>query len=551
MNDNFSEFILKHFGLFLYLIIINIAILCVFNYINIGDEFLKFSKPMIINVLLYTPASFLVCFLIAKKINIYIKNVFKYIVLIYFFIVALVDFVLLINFKTVFSKDIFHSFLETNFNEALEFIQTYIDFYVVFGVGFLIIFTILMARFSIKIRINYLLNIIIIAVFLIIFACYEIGLMGNNHYYSRLRNVPSNAFFKIIFLNDTKYASYKKMIESYEKIAKNYQGLKAKENIKNIILIIGESSQKDAFYNHLLTPRLNENPNKIIFTDTIAPYSYTYKAMEVLINFANVDNINYKKHYENLDIINLFNLSNYKTFWISNQDYNNSTSAISHFASYEYYLHRQVNSHALMRIQKLDELILPILDEIKLANNNFLVLHLMGNHAKYAKRYPKEFAKFSSQDVKKNVKEEHKESIAEYYNSVFYVDFIIDEVFKRFKNDDSLIIYISDHGEILKDSKRHKIFGHGVNDGKVAQIPFVFLYSDIFKEKHSDLLNRLEMAKDLPFMSDDLAHLLCDIAGIEIDVYEPSRSPINEKYNKFRIRMFANEVDYDKVLKND
>ncbi len=82
----------------------------------------------------------------------------------------------------------------------------------------------------------------------------------------------------------------------------------------------------------------------------------------------------------------------------------------------------------------------------------------------------------------------------------------------------------------------------------VAEIPLVFLVSEKFKKLHGELFLRIKNAAKKPFVSEDLVHVLCDLAGISVADFDETRDVLSENY-KPKKRIFLGE-DYDKVLKN-
>lgn len=470
--------------------------------------------------------------------------------IIYNLIIILIQTFLVINFHTFINPSFLESLFNTNLNESIEFLIMYFNSKTIFALIFVLVFSFFILKIKIIKKISNKFNLFFIV--LILFINFGNDLRRALKYdFERYFNIPFIKFHKEVFANNEILVESLKMRNSYMQIANLHSKTKALENIKNIVLIIGESSRRSAYqdYGQLLntTPNLLSIENKIIYSDVIAPYSSTNPVMSVMLNFANLDNLKERKFYENLDIVNLFKLANYKTFWISNQDYvsewGNNAASIGIMSDFAYFSNQHISSSETLAYAKYDEVLLPILNDLKLSDNNFISIHLLGNHGNYKKRYPKTFAKFSESDIKENIKD--KKSISEYYNSILYTDYIVYSIYERFKDDDTLIIYLSDHAESLYDDKTKSLLGHGVSDKIIADIPFIILYSNSFKTNHKELLDKLILSKDLAFMSDDLIHLLCDIAGIKIAEFEESRSPINKKYNKFRIRLFANEINYD------
>jgi len=76
--------------------------------------------------------------------------------------------------------------------------------------------------------------------------------------------------------------------------------------------------------------------------------------------------------------------------------------------------------------------------------------------------------------------------------------------------------------------------------------------TDSCSVQHPNLEQKIASATRLPFMLDDLPHLLLDIAGISTPWYKPSLSIINENYNSQRRRIIdgystTSPIDYDSV----
>ena len=330
-----------------------------------------------------------------------------------------------------------------------------------------------------------------------------------------------------------------------------------KSRVKNIILIIGESLQRGhmSLYgygvkNTPLLEGLEASGNLIKFSDTISPYGTTNQVLMRLLNFSDYESERKRAWFRNLSIIDMFKLSGYRTFWISNQEafgaHALSAKSAADRADAESFLSKS-NLYETVRI-KPDGVLLPLINQAKTeqSERNFYVIHLIGSHMDYSLRYPEGFGKFSAADVKAKLTSKQKDVVAYYDNSVLYNDFVINEIFKIFSGDDSLIVYLSDHGENLYENGR---LGHGMESRFTYEIPLLFIASREFLSDHATLWQRLAAAKDKPFMSDDLAHLLADIIGVAPLEFDERKSPIRVDFNASRKRI-ANGVDYDEKLKS-
>lgn len=330
-----------------------------------------------------------------------------------------------------------------------------------------------------------------------------------------------------------------------------------KSRVKNIVLIIGESLQRGHMslygYGIETTPLLEgleASGNLIKFSDTISPYATTNQVLMRLLNFSNYESERQKAWFRSLSIIDMFGLSGYRTFWISNQEafgaHALSAKSAADRADGETFLSKS-NLYETVRI-KPDGALLPLINQAKAGQSerNFYVIHLIGNHMDYSLRYPEGFGKFSEADIKAKLTSDQKKVVAYYDNSVLYNDFVINEIFKIFSAEDSLIVYLSDHGENLYENGR---LGHGMESRFSYEIPLLFIASREFLTANATLWQRLETAKDKPFMSDDLAHLLADIIGAAPLELDTRRSPIRADFNASRKRI-TGESDYDEKLKS-
>jgi glucan phosphoethanolaminetransferase (alkaline phosphatase superfamily) len=79
-----------------------------------------------------------------------------------------------------------------------------------------------------------------------------------------------------------------------------------------------------------------------------------------------------------------------------------------------------------------------------------IFVHLIGSHTMYSQRYPKGFGFPDTSDI-----------VAQYDNSLRYTDSVLERLYRHFAGDRTLFVYVSDHGQIVSDSK----FGSGFLPG--------------------------------------------------------------------------------------
>ncbi len=364
--------------------------------------------------------------------------------------------------------------------------------------------------------------------------------------------------------------------KEYEQIATNFDAFikdinvsKAPQDrqIQNIVLIIGESVQRNLMqiYGYYLpnTPKISDlkakkPENVLVFSDVIAPQATTYEALSQVLSFANQDALQ-KPWFEHLNLVDAMKLGGYKAINISNQErfslFSKASTTIFGRCDETHY----TSLSASFENSKPDEVILPILDKVKAAQNPttavFYSIHLMGNHAVYYNRYPSRFARFKASDISTSRGDlKAAKILAHYANALLYTDFVLDEIIKRFANSDSIVIYLSDHSDDVFDAERtHIIHSDSKINRFIVEIPFLVYVSDEFIAKHPQIHARLKAALGEPFMSDDLMHTIIDIAGFDISGFEPKRSLISDDktFLRQRKRLVGKKADkdYDKDLK--
>ncbi len=353
------------------------------------------------------------------------------------------------------------------------------------------------------------------------------------------------------------WTNYKFYLTNYEKVANLYKNkVILKEKIPYIVFIVGESTQRNymSLYGYELntTPNLKnleQSGNLIKFSDTIASFASTQASLRRVLNFSNIENE--ENWQDQLNVVDLFNLAGYRSIFISNHEpmsgHTSITTAVANRAHKTIFLNQFINDDKILS-KALDAEMLPLVKK-GLDDKDFFILQLMGTHANYKRRYEKEFDKFNFNDIKRNLSQEKKQEVAEYANAVLYNDYFVNEIFNIFKDKDAIIIYISDHGESVFEYRDRA--EHFVTSKFTAEIPFFFIMSDNFKNNHPEIVERILVSKDKPFMTDDLIHTLSAIAGIYVKDYEKERDVLNKAFNLKRIRYFNGKVDYDRILKSE
>jgi sulfatase domain protein len=512
---------------------------------------------------------FLLNLVITHLIYLITRRLFKGVYLFYaliIFVLCFINFFTLTSLKTDINIAIIDSVVHTNPNEAIEFFQTFFEVkYLIIAILLTIIFYVMLrykkANFKDLGRKTIVILSVIYLAFVAIFFTTSVMKLKSNKADKTISKLSEHILINYVFiaqkylLDDNFLISNKKILEDYDESKKANQNIKTERQVANIVFIIGESLQRNemSVYGFGLptTPNLmalKQSANAIIYTDTTAPDTYTNGSLSKVLNFSNYES---KEPWsKSLNIVDMFSLSGYKTSWISNQE-GVSANILSPHASVAKRCDTIFFSDKFAvdwnyAGKSTDEVLLPIiLKEKQNANGlKFYTIHLIGNHFKYKFRYPKEFNKFSENDLKANLNDKQKQIVAQYLNSVLYNDHIINEIYKFFKDDETLIVYLSDHGETL--FKKDNVLEHGITNRFVLEIPLIFIGTDKFKAKYPEIWQKLESAKDYKFMSDDIIHTFADIIGVKPLEYNASRSLISGEFNASRKRL-VNGTDYENI----
>lgn len=502
---------------------------------------------------------------------------------------AIAQIFLIFSLELTYSHGTLDALVQTTPKEAFEFAHAFLNFKLIAAFLALLIFVIAALRLRVSERARMKLCRAIKLIFLLSLLVFIAHAAFKSYVAksSKMRASIIIALNKIPIYNfafvtkdyfGADFKSVRELQAGYQSIYASHSHKTAPNRISNVVFIIGESLQRNfmSLYGYYLptTPNLQaleQSGNLIAFSDVVSPGAKTNDVLKYVLNFGNYESEKQRPWSANLDIVNLARLANYETFWISNQE-RYGQWAVASGASAQMTDHSDFTNQipVYKYAYSLDEVMLPSIknfksgakksplarkDESSAAEVNgtqkkdkFFILHLMGSHPSYEFRYPKSFAKFSAADISREPLDEgQKKELAHYLNTVAYNDFIVSEIYKIFANDNTLIVYFSDHAQSLYQYRGKLIHG-GINRFTL-EIPLIFMASDKFKEQNADLWARIAAAKDRPFLNDDLIHAIAEILEMtDLPEYDPARSVINADFNASRPRIIEG-VDYDKVYR--
>ncbi|MDL0088539.1 phosphoethanolamine transferase [Campylobacter gastrosuis] len=407
----------------------------------------------------------------------------------------------------VFNANALMAFMQSNFSEAREYFLVNVNFLTAFLLIILVLFGVIFLKFTpllaVKNQTKSKTRILIIVLILSQFFIYE------------------NANLKSLFID---------VIKKELKISSQYHAFKD-ERIAKIgeingsfggvyLLVIGESENRNFMslygFDENTTPRLDalkNDENFLLFKNAYSNYVHTTAVLKQALTALN--------QYNKLDfklspsIIEVANRAGFNTAWLSNQAKfgffgapNSMLALPSKFSFYTSLDDSQVG---------FDGVLLENLRALEISENMLIVLHLMGSHTDYKKRYPSEFTKFGGSD-----------DLAHYKNSVFYNDFVVSEILKIAKNlpNFKALVYLSDHGEVVgvgHDAARY--------DFEMTKIPLFIYFSDEFRREFGGFEILKQNVNEI-WSNDLLFNLMSALMGVKSALYEPENDITGPFYDK-------------------
>ena len=193
------------------------------------------------------------------------------------------------------------------------------------------------------------------------------------------------------------------------------------------------------------------------------------------------------------------------------------------------------------------------------AARQLIVFHLLGQHVSYRYRYPEGYDYFTADSIRFRkepwLTPEMKEEIAYYDNATRYNDAVISQLTSLYQDQNTVMIYLSDHGEEVydyRDSYGRDDWSMGNDPQQVLRyqymVPFVVWCSDKYLKHYPQMAEQLRQAIDKPLMLDNTCHLLFRLAHLQTPYYKVSRDVLSPNYACPK-RLINDQVNYDELMK--
>ena len=182
----------------------------------------------------------------------------------------------------------------------------------------------------------------------------------------------------------------------------------------------------------------------------------------------------------------------------------------------------------------------------------FDIIHLMGQHFDYSRRYPRQLAHFTLKDYADQRKPKEATQVMMHYdNATHYNDMVMDSILHLYEDQEAVVVYVADHGEEVYDDLPVSGRLHQKPTKQIArqefEVPMWIWCSKKYQEMHGDVVARIEKYRKRAFISSDISQMLIHLAGIRCRWYDECRDILSPQY-KAPKRIIAGDVDYDSQI---
>lgn len=564
----------------IYALSLFILLLTTFSLIvsRLGHNVLSFTNIIVYLIYLISIVSLTrLVKIILTMISPRVSGVYEIVIHACVFILSFASIFLIIFFNTMFDYGVMQLINGTNNHECLEFLSTY----VLTGSSLFILFLLalfltgekfisrwLKTRSNTK-NVRYFLLFAFLSIPIVFYSKAFIGNAKQNFDFLN-RTSARLLMYDPIFAIQNTYLQFNAMNDVSQIVANKQQNLTAtckNQEPTNIILVIGESFNKyhSSLYGYgnqtspLLT-QLQKDSSLYVFTDAVSTYNRTATSIQnIMSTAAYTDSTEwyneplfpavFRQAGYNVNFIsNAFALSGLTTFYRSEAFYLCDGVVSKQLFNYQ-------NSQTTVYDYELIDNYRKIQTEVE-TQSNLIIFQLNGQHVDPSQRYPQEYNTFSASNIKRpKLDETKRQYIANYDNATLYNDKVISDIIDMYKETNSAVVYLADHGDEVYDirDKAGRSYNVSAEEKDIIHcqidIPLMIYVSPTFKERNAELVEKIKAAVNKKFVADDLPHVLFDLANITTPHYVEERDILSEKYAKNR--RVLDGIDYDKVIADE
>lgn len=318
----------------------------------------------------------------------------------------------------------------------------------------------------------------------------------------------------VFIVEGLKYLNKKEVV--FEKIESE---IKAKNKL-NIVFVLGESVRAKNMqlngYSRETNPLLFKRKNIYTLQNVYTDNTYTAKSVPQILTSKSIYDTIEKPVYP---LYSVLNKVGYNTLWIGNQ-----TPEVSYrdLISQNKDINLVDVEHSVLSYNKQkDGVLLDIFkDKYSSKNSDFYTIHMIGSHWWYEGRYPKKFKKFIPVvNTKYLPSNSHDQMINSYDNTIVYLDYFLNEIisFLEKKNEEIVLIYLSDHGEVLGEDGK---WLHGQNHSASKNPASLIWFSDIYKKNHIEVVNSVKKKSSHKITTDFFYNSILGLIDVQSFKYD-------------------------------
>lgn len=296
----------------------------------------------------------------------------------------------------------------------------------------------------------------------------------------------------------------------------------------DIVLVVAEE-----IYPHLMhcyNPIVNENTptiDSLIQTGSIIKLDSVYSASDnAALAAAWTLSLSAKGNPDSWDaypsLYSLFRAAGYDTYWLDN------TARLAPGLDVYPQLAADCDAHFFTHLRVDEEQwadSIPyddaILNHLKKANDTPLLttIHLMGGRSNIWWRIPDDFYRYNrlSAAIDIPLPGDQLDGLAQYYNVVYYQDYLLGEIIRHYQDIPALIIFCSPQGVY---SDWHPYSSDEVAPQTRGQVPLLLYLSPAMQLLHPSLLSLLRQLNKHRHDLSNLPQLLTSICGIRVSLVE-------------------------------
>lgn len=375
-------------------------------------------------------------------------------------------------------------------------------------------------------------------------------------------NGPHNVrYWDIIIGEYNEYNEFNRRLEverNANTLSKEYGEFYVRDTLpKTLVFIISESLSKNHMslygYSRRTTPHLDTNRSIVTFNNCVTQAALTIEAVPGLFFNGHLS--------KKINLIALLNKLGYETSWISNQSGwgkgDRSIVLLSQISKTSVFTDARADNDIANSSIHFDEDIIGEFDKAlsrPSKKSKFIVLHFMGCHFDYEKRYPVQKSVYTSRspaNIKVNTDKTQK-IINTYDNAMLYHDSVVNEVVKVFtkysKHKNAALVFLSDHGEELYEYRDYA--GHGYPPSRaMAEIPYFAMVSNDFKKNYPALTDIMERRKNTSYSTVNNFYTLINLLNINSKKHQEKilkNAFFSPQYDSMQAR-FVMGNDYEKM----